>query len=39
MAKKSKSTRSPQWRKHLRKFWQRVFWKKERQNNKKELKE
>jgi hypothetical protein len=38
MAKKSKLTKSPQWRKHLRKYWQRVFWKKERQNNKTSLK-
>lgn len=29
-------TRSPQWRKHLRKYWRRVFWKRERQNSKKE---
>jgi len=39
MARKSKLTRSPQWRKHLRKYWQRKFWKKERQNTKKEIKE
>ena len=39
MARKSKLTESPQWRRHLRKYWQRVFWKKERQNTKKEIKE
>jgi hypothetical protein len=39
MARKSKLTRSPQWGKHLRKYWQRMFWKRERQNNKKELEE
>jgi len=30
------NARKPQWRKHLRKYWQRVFWKRERQNSKKE---
>jgi len=39
MAKQSKLTRSPQWRKHLRKYWRRVFWKQERQNTKKEIKQ
>jgi len=34
MAKQSKLTKSPQWWKHLRKFW-----KQERQNNKKEMNE
>jgi hypothetical protein len=36
MARKSKLTRPPQWRKHLRKYWKRKFWKQERQNVKKE---
>lgn len=36
MANKSKLTKPPQWWKHLRKF-KRVFWKKERQNAKKDI--
>jgi|TARA_B100001778_G_scaffold170149_1_gene139848 hypothetical protein len=39
MSKKSKLTRSPQWWKHLRKYWKRKFWKQERQNEKKQIKE
>jgi len=36
MARKSKLTKPPQWRKHLRKYWKRKFWKQERRNVKKE---
>lgn len=36
MASKSKLTRPPQWWRHLR-DWKRVFWKKERENVKREI--
>ena len=36
MASKSKNTRPPQWWRHLRE-WKRVFWKKERENVKREI--
>lgn len=39
MARTSNLTKSPQWRKHLRKYWQRKFWKQERRNSKKEINE
>ena len=39
MAKQSKLTKSPQWWKHLRKYWKRKFWKQERRNSKKEMNE
>tara|TARA_Y100000296_G_scaffold9228_1_gene10768 strand:+ start:101 stop:220 length:120 start_codon:yes stop_codon:yes gene_type:complete len=39
MARTSELTRAPQWRKHLRKYWKRKFWKKERRNTNKEIKE
>jgi len=39
MAKQSKLTKPPQWRKHLRKYWKRKFWKQERRNSKKEMNE
>jgi hypothetical protein len=38
MASPSKLTKPPQWWKHLRKFCKRIFWKKERQNTKKDIK-
>jgi len=38
MASKSNLTKPPQWWKHLRE-WKRVFWKKERQNAKSEIKD
>lgn len=37
MAKTISQAKSPQWWKHLR-DWKRVFWKKHRQQEKKELK-
>ena len=36
MAKKSKLTPPPQWWRHLRE-WKRVFWSKERENVKREI--
>ena len=38
MASKSQLTPPPQWWKHLRE-WKRVFWKKERQNAKREIRD
>lgn len=37
MASKSKLTRPPQWWKHLRNVAGRIFWKRERKNWKKEI--
>lgn len=35
---KAMTVRAPQWWKHLRPYWKRVFWKRERQAAKRDVK-